>query len=189
LAWFEFVAEQGDAVKHGHDSDVALSEESDDVAHASPTNGANWSRWIAPAGLAIGVAALVLTLVQWFHGNGSPSFSDQQVKDAKTSVCAAYAKVHRAVVVNTHLEPSPEGDPLAVATSARLALYGGGSYLRDHLTSAPATPADLAKAVDTLATTLEDLGVNYLAGATPLVQDPLRHNLDGQLADVDGRCK
>ena len=53
----------------------------------------------------------------------------------------------------------------------------------------PATPADLAKAVDSLATTLEDLAVNYLAGATALVQDPLRHNLDGQLVDVDGRCK
>jgi hypothetical protein len=78
---------------------------------------------------------------------------------------------------------------LAVATSARLALYGGGSYLRDHLTRAPATPADLAKAVDSLATTLEDLAVNYLAGATALLQDPLRHNLDGQLVDVDERCK
>ena len=176
-------------MKHSEESVAELPLESDAVGRPPAAGMANWSRWIAPAGLAAGLLALTLTLVQWFHGNGSPSFSDQQVKDAKTSVCAAYAKVHRAVVVNTHLEPSPEGDPLAVATSARLALYGGGSYLRDHLTSAPATPADLAKAVDTLATTLEDLGVNYLAGATPLVQDPLRHNLDGQLADVDGRCK
>jgi hypothetical protein len=176
-------------VKHSEESVAELPLESDAVGRPPAAGTANWSRWIAPAGLAAGLLALTLTLVQWFHGNGSPSFSDQQVKDAKTSVCAAFTAVHRAVVVNTHLEPSPEGDPVAVATSARLALYGGGSYLRDHLTRTPATPADLAKAVGSLATTLEDLAVNYLAGATALVQDPLRHNLDGQLVDVDGRCK
>ena len=77
----------------------------------------------------------------------------------------------------------------AVATSARLALYGGGSYLRDRLTKEPATPEDLAKAVDSLATTLENLAVNYLADVPGFVQDPLRHNLDGQLVDVEGRCK
>jgi hypothetical protein len=157
---------------------------------------ASWSRWIALAGLAVGVVALTLTLVQWFHppshGNGAPSFSDQQVKDAKTSVCAAYTNVHRAVTINTHLQNPPDGGPigpLAVATSARLALFGGGSYLHDRLTKEPATPEDLAKAVDSLATTLEDLGVNYLAEVSGFVQDPLRHKLDGQLVDVDGRCK
>ena len=79
--------------------------------------------------------------------------------------------------------------PLAVATSARLALYGGGSYLRDRLTKEPATPEDLAKAVDSLVFTLENLAVNYLADVPGFVQDPLRHNLDGQLVDIDGRCK
>ena len=178
-------------MKHSEESGAELSLESDAVGRSPAVGRANWSRWIAPAGLAFGVVALTLTLVQWFHppSHGTTSFSDQQVKDAKTSVCAAYTNVHRAVVVNTHLEPSPNGDPLAVATSARLALYGGGSYLRDRLTQEPATPADLAKAVDSLATTLEDLAVNYLADVPPFVQDPLRHNLDRQLVDVDGRCK
>ncbi|MGA9490622.1 MAG: hypothetical protein WBV80_10295 [Mycobacterium sp.] len=180
-------------MKYSEDSGAESSLDSDTVGHSTALGRAVWSRWIAPAGLAIGVVALALTLVQWFdpssQGNGSPSFSDQQIKEAKTSVCAAYTTVHRAVVVNTHLEPSPNGDSLAVATSARLALYGGGSYLRDHLARAPATPADLAKAVDSLATTLEDLAVNYLADVPGFVQDQLRRNLDGQLVDVDGRCK
>jgi hypothetical protein len=183
-------------VKHSEDSGAESSLDSDNAARSMALGGSVWSRWIAPAGLAIGVLALTLTLVQWFHpsshGNGSPSFSDQQAKDAKTSVCAAYTIVHRAVAINTHLEDPPSGGPvgpLAVATSARLALYGGGSYLRDRLTKEPATPEDLAKAVDSLATTLEDLAVNYLADVPPFVQDPLRHNLDGQLVDVEGRCK
>jgi hypothetical protein len=182
-------------VKHSEDSGAESSPDSDNAARSTALGGSGWSRWIAPAGLAVGMLALTLTLVQWLHpshGNGSPSFSDQQAKDAKTSICAAYTIVHRAVTINTHLEDPPNGGPvgpLAVATSARLALYGGGSYLRDRLTKEPATAEDLAKAVDSLATTLEDLGVNYLAGTTALVQDPLRHNLDGHLVDIEGRCK
>jgi hypothetical protein len=183
-------------VKHSEDSGAEPSLESDTVGRSPAVGTANWSRWIAPAGLAVGVVALTLTLVQWFHpsshGHGSPSFSDQQVKDAKTSVCGAYTTVHRAVAINTHLQNPPDGGPigpLAVATSARLALYGGGSYLRDRLTKEPATPEDLAKAVDSLATTLENLAVNYLADVPGFVQDPLRQHLDGQLVDIDGRCK
>jgi hypothetical protein len=180
-------------VKHSEDSGAESSLDSDSAGRSSAVGRANWSRWIAPAGLAAGVVALTLTLVQWFHpsshGHGSPSFSDQQIKNAKTSVCGAYTSVHRAVAKNTHLEAPADGDPLAVATSARLALYGGGSYLRDRLAKEPATPEDLAKAVDSLATTLEDLGVGYLAGAPAFTLDPLRHNLDGQLVDIDGRCK
>jgi len=184
-------------VKHSEDSAAESSLDSDTAGHSTALGTAVRSRWIAPAGLVAGVVALTLTLVQWFHhpashGNGSPSFSDQQVKDAKTSVCAAYTTVHRAVAINTHLQNPPGGGPvgsLAAATSARLALYGGGSYLRDRLTKQPATPEDLAKAVESLATTLEDLAVNYLADAPGFVQDPLRHNLDERLVDVDGRCK
>ena len=183
-------------MKHSEDSGAESSLDSDTAGHSTALGRAVRSRWIAPAGLAAGVVALTLTLVQWFHpashGNGSPSFSDQQVKDAKTSVCAAYTTVHRAVAINTHLQNPPDGGPigpLAVATSARLALYGGGGYLRDRLTKEPATPADLAMAVESLATTLEDVAVNYLADVPGFVQDPLRHKLDGQLVDVDGRCK
>jgi hypothetical protein len=93
------------------------------------------------------------------------------------------------VVTNTHLERSPDGGPLAVATSARLALYGEGGYLQEHLTREPATPVDLANAVTTMATTLEDLGMNHLANAPAFAQDQLRQNLDGQMLDVERLCK
>jgi hypothetical protein len=190
--------DQGDAVKHSEDSRAEPSSDADrdTVERSTALGSTGWSRWIAPAGLVIGLVALVLALVQWFHplsnGSASPSFSAQQAKDAKTSVCAAYTTVHRAVAMNTNLENPPDGGPLGplvVATSARLALYGGGSYLRDRLASQPAAPADLTKAIDSLATTLEDLAVNYLAGVPALTQDQLRHNLDAQLVDVDGLCK
>ena len=137
-------------MKHSEDTVAEPSITSDIVQRSSAVGMANWTRWIPVAALLIGVAALTLALIQWFDpaSHRSASFSDQQVKDAKTSVCAAYTSVQRAVAINTHLEPSADRSPIAVATSARLALYGGGGYPRDRVASEPATPADLAKAVD-----------------------------------------
>jgi len=166
--------------------------ESDAVESPAP-DGWKLSRWTALAALTIAVLALTLTLVQWFHSashnSASPVYTDQQVKDAKKNICAANMIVSRAVITNTHLESSPVDGPLAVATSARLALYGGGGYLQERLAREPAAPADLTNAVTSMAITLEDLGINYLSGAPAFAQDRLRQNLDGQMSDVDRLCK
>jgi hypothetical protein len=178
------------------DSDAEPWPERDAVESSPIPVASRLSGWITLAALVIAVIALTLAIVDWFHpsshDSASATFSDQQVRTAKTNVCAAYMIVGRAVVTNTHLQIPPDGgpmSPLAVATSARLALYGGGSYLRDRLSREPATPGDLTKAVNSMATTLEDLGINYLAGAPDFTQDQLRHNLDAQISDVKGLCK
>ncbi len=75
-----------------------------------------------------------------------------------------------------------------MATSARLALVGSGTYLKDRLAANTAAPADLADAANSFANTIEQLGVNYLAGEDASVQDPLRHDLDTQIAQLDKLC-
>lgn len=151
------------------------------------------SRWAALGALAIAVIALTLTVALWIHppshSSASPTFTNQQVKQARTNVCAAYMTVHRAVVTNTNFESSPDDGPLAVATSARLAVYSGGGHLQERLTREPATPATLTTAVTSRPPRPEDLGVNYLADATAFTQDQLRRNLDGQMLDVERLCK
>ena len=106
--------------------------QADGVDRPSAPGASELSRWTMFAALTIAVIALILTVVQWIHpwshNNASPAFTNQQVKDAKADVSTACKAVHRAVVTNTHLESSSDGGPLAVATSARLALYGGGAY-------------------------------------------------------------
>jgi hypothetical protein len=52
-----------------------------------------------------------------------------------------------------------------VATNARLALLGGGAYLKDRVDANSAAPGDLVNAVSNFANTIEQLGVNYLIGA------------------------
>lgn len=166
----------------------------EDFPDAAPTTNRSWkSRWPTFAGPAIAVLALIVALVALFNPfhSGSPTFNAEQSGDAKTNVCTAYTIAHQAVVINTHLVNPHGNDPvgtLAVAGNARLALLGGGAYLRDRLEAEPATPADLAKAVTAMAGTIEQLGVNYLAGATSAAQDPLRKNLDQEVKIIDKLC-
>ena len=91
-------------------------------------------------------------------------------------------------------QPNPRpGDPVAAdaqAANVRLAMIGGGSFLKETVDAEPATPADLAKAVTSVATTLQWMGVNYLAGnQSHAVLDPLKNKLDSTGADIQKLCK
>jgi hypothetical protein len=165
-------------------------EDSRGEAHRPAKRG--WkSRWPTFAALAIAVLALAIAGLAWFRPVQSPAFTAQETADAKTNVCTASKVARQAVVTNTHLV-NPRGNDqigtLAVAANARLALLGGGAYLRDRLDAEPATPADLAKALKAMAGTMEQLGINYLAGSTSTAQDPLRNNLDKEIAAINKLC-
>ena len=143
------------------------------------------------AALAIALIAVAVAIAAWIRPGTSHSYSDQQSAQAKTNVCAAWAPVRKAVYMGT---PNPhQGDPvagLAVAANVRLSMLGGGSYLRETLAAEPATPADLAKAVNSMATTLERMGINHLArNETPAVMAPLKQNLTSEGAQIDKLCK
>lgn len=147
-------------------------------------------RVITFAALALAVIAVAVAIMAWFRTEG-PSYNDQQTAQAKKSVCSTFNAVRQGVVINTHLEDPVPGDAigqLAVAANARLALLGGGAYLRDRVAAEPATPADLAQAVNSIADTIEQLGSAYLANATADVLDPLRHNLDSQITQANKLC-
>jgi hypothetical protein len=148
--------------------------------------------WPVYAALAIAVIAVVLAALAYFHpAHNSASATAQQGGDAKANVCSAYAAAQKAVVINTHLQSTNPHDPIAqfsVATNARLALLGGGAYLHERLAANTAAPADLANAVNSMANTIQQLGINYLNRATPDVQDPLRNDLKSEITQIDKLC-
>ena len=144
------------------------------------------------ASLALAVIALAVAIAAFFRPvhESAPTFSSQQTADGKTHLCSAYVTVRQGVVANTHLANPVPNDPagqLAVAANARLALIGGGTFLRDRLAAEPAAPADLTKAVGSMASTIEELGVGYLAGLNSAL-DPLRHNLDSEISQINNLC-
>jgi hypothetical protein len=177
-------------------SDVSAPEAVEAVdSPCSPSsrNAQSLPSWLTFAALAIALVAVAFSVFGWFLPTpNSDKFSAEQAADAKRQICQASTRVRQAVVTNTHRANPVHGDPgsaLAVAANARLALYGGGAYLQDRLAKQPATPADLAKAVDSLANTLQELGIGYLADAPDAAQQPLRKGLSSELDQVDKLCQ
>ena len=132
----------------------------------------NPSRWVAPAALLVALAAVALAV--WALVKGPSETSAQHVGgDPKERACTAFQTVTTAVRLQTHADLGP--DPVAVeavAANARLALFGGGQYLMSRISSD--TPPDLADAVRSFATNLEDIGMNALAGFSN--SDPAQTN-------------
>jgi hypothetical protein len=176
------------------DTPVVQSAEKQAAVDKAPSTSpwAQASRWSMFATLAIALVALVLAGLAYFqptHTSGTAI--PQQGGDAKANVCTAYHAAHNAVVINTHLQSPNPKDPtaeLSVATSARLALVGGGTYLKERLAANSAAPTDLVNAVDAVANTIEQLGINYLNRAAADAQETLRRDLNTQIGAADKLC-
>lgn len=163
--------------------------ESPNEPSAPTSRWSDASKWPTYAALALALIALVLAGLAYFMPSNKGASVAQQGGDAKANVCTAYAAAHKAVVINTHLESQNPDLQLAIAANARLALIGGGAYLRDRLDANTGAPADLVTAANSFATTVEQLGINYLIQAGAGVQDPLRNQLNSQITDLDKLCK
>jgi hypothetical protein len=158
--------------------------------HSSPLRWWASPRATAFVALAIAMIAVAVAIAAWVRPSFWHSFSDEQSAQAKVTVCAAWAPVRKSVWVGT---PNPRpGDPVAadaVAANVRLAMLGGGSFLKETLAAEPAAATDLAKAVNSVAITLEWMGINYLAGnQSHGVLDPLKDKLDSEGAEIDKLC-
>lgn len=157
-------------------------------------------RWSLVAALALAVVSLGVGIVGWFHRQphdkpspapSAPTFTSQQISDAKENVCAAH-RIVRQAGVGCHRQIAGRVSGYRVGLigiqHGRLALYSGGDYLLRRLTAEPATPAELRDAVRSLANALQELAVNYLAGAPDSVVTPLRLALERDTRAVDPLC-
>ena len=130
-------------------------------------------RWPMFASLVIALAAVGLAIGCWFRPSpttqepSKPTYTDQQVADAKAKMCAAFGKVDHALDVADARRGS--NDPtavLAAATSERQALDAGSRYLVAKLADEPATPPDLATAIRNQADSYQESLIDYLDGLT-----------------------
>ncbi|WP_319458270.1 hypothetical protein [Mycobacterium sp. RTGN3] len=123
------------------------------------------SRWatVAPALIAVVALGVAIWALLRPPSDTPPPPSSQQVADAKGRACAAYNTVRTAVARQTQADLGT--DPIAsqaVAANARLAMAVGSQHLVDNLS--PAVPPELAELLRSLATDLQDLTINALAG-------------------------
>ena len=145
------------------------------------------------------IVALLVTLgiaiVGWFRPlpakpPPAPSYSQQQVADAKVKICSTYEQIRRAVVAST--SRSGGDDPtatLAVAANARTALYDGGDYLAKTLAQQAATPPELAKAIQALVNSYQQLAIGYMAEVPDSDLQSARDAVSNAGTAVYGLCK
>jgi hypothetical protein len=67
--------------------------------------------------------------------------------------------------------------------------HGAEPWSEPDAVNSPAAPGDFTNAVDSMATTLEDLGISYLAGAPAFAQDQIGCGLGSQISDVNRLCR
>jgi hypothetical protein len=150
------------------------------------------SRWGTLTAALIAVVALGVAIWALLRppANSVPSPTAQQIAEAKGRACAAYSTVRTAVALQTHAEVST--DPIAaqaVAANARLAMAFGSQYLTDDVN--PAVPPELADLMRSLATDLQDLTINALAGLpdNDAGQVARLHDVEAKSAKIVELCK
>lgn len=119
-----------------------------------------------------------------------PTFTDAQRDEAKAKVCDAFLVVSAGVANSSALQVE-EGDAVgtvAIATNARLALYGGGQYMLNRVD--PATAPDLAEAARAFGNALMDVGA---AAVAQIPSDDAAHqervkDADEENAKLQGIC-
>jgi hypothetical protein len=147
------------------------------------------------------MVALLVTLgvamVGWFRPlpakpPPAPTYSSQQVAEAKTAVCTAYEQVRKAGdAAGARNGGSDPTAILTVATSTRQVLEVGSRYLITKLDAEPATPPDLAATVRKLADVYQEMTVDYLDGLSNSDPElgPLLRAGDDAHSTIQGLCK
>jgi hypothetical protein len=153
------------------------------------------ARWPMFVMLLITLVAVGAAIAAWLrpipHNTSAtppaPTYSEQQVSDAKAKVCAAYAKIHHAVDVNA---PRSGGDDpmaqLTVAVNMRQVYVVGSAYLLTTIADEPATPGDLAAATSKVARLFQGLTLDGLTSDANS-QDYDAVNQTG--TTIEGLCK
>jgi hypothetical protein len=117
----------------------------------------------------------------------APTYGEQQVADAKSKVCAAYAKVQNVVSVNVARTAGDDpNSQLLIAVNARQVFAIGSAYLMTTLAEEPATPADLAAAANDLAHLYQVMILDGLVGDR---NDPAHNAADQAGFKIQGLCK
>lgn len=158
------------------------------------------TQWSSFAALAIALISLGVAAAAWLRPppeartatESPPTFTDEQVAQAKANICAEFNIVNRAIVINTHRTnptPSSEIGDLVTGLYGNVTIYQGGDYLLDLAATEPAVPSKLGDAIRSLGNAMKRLGVIDLTLETDSVRDPLLTTVNNDIILVDQLCK
>lgn len=141
------------------------------------------------------LVTLAVAIVGWFRPIPRkppplPTYSSEQIADAKAAICTAYEHVRKAGdLAGARSGGSDPTGQLTVATSSRQVFDAGSRYLSTKLAEQPATPSDLAAAVRKLASVYQQLAIDYLAEAPDSETEPLIRAGTEAHTTIAGLCR
>jgi hypothetical protein len=153
------------------------------------------ARWPMFVMLLVTLGAVAAAVAAWLRpmphnppvSPPAPSYSEQQVADAKSKVCAAYSKVQNVVTVNVARTAGDDpNSQLLIAVNQRQVFVIGSAYLMTTLAEQPATPADLAAAASDLAHLYQVITLDGLVGDR---NDPAHNAATDDGFKIQGLCK
>lgn len=145
--------------------------------------------------IVIAVIAVAVAIGAWFRPVPKPetpaakTYSEQEIADAKKSVCDAFKDANRGVQAAGRRNEGP--DPiavLAVAANVRLALTAGSAYMLQSVDNNQAAPDDLKSAVEELAGTYRKVAVAQLGEASQDELDPMYKSGDETTNKIKQAC-
>jgi hypothetical protein len=160
---------------------------------AQPPRGP--ARWPVVVMFAITLVAVGAAVAAWLRpmpeaksaAPSAPTFSAQQVADAKAKVCAAYWKGQNASSANqTRSGGDAPNAQLLIAVNMRQVFMSSSVYLLNTLAEEPAAPADLATAATKLADLFQVITLDGLAGD---LNDPAHNAANETGFVIENLCK
>jgi hypothetical protein len=153
------------------------------------------ARWPTFVMLVITLVAVGAAIAAWLRPiphetstkPAAPTYSEQQVADAKSKVCAAFEKVHSVIQLNsTRAGGEDANSQLLVAVNARQILMTGSAYLLTVLSDEPATPQDLAAPINKVARLYQTVTLDGLASDLSI---PKQNEANATGSQIESLCK
>ncbi|MGO9383211.1 MAG: hypothetical protein ACLP4W_14245 [Mycobacterium sp.] len=141
------------------------------------------------------LVTLGVAIVGWFRpvpakSPPPPTYTAQQVADAKAKVCAAHDKVHNAIKASSARDRGTDPTAqLVFAINGQQAILAGSEYLRTMLSEQPATPNELAKTVQRLTDIFQELVVDYQNNLSDPEMEPTLRAGDDATLEIERLCK
>jgi hypothetical protein len=192
-----------DEANQGNGSKHAAPEAATDDDAEQPEGSGRSPVVIAVIAMLLAIGTLGVSAYMWRNpltlidaptaaptGAPEPTFTDAQREEAKAKVCDAFLVVSTGVANSSGMQAA-DGDAIgaiAIATNARLALYGGGQYMLNRVDAA--TEPQLAEAARAFGNALMDVGAAAVANIPsddPAHQERVK-DADEENAKLQGIC-
>ena len=138
--------------------------------------------------LALGLAAAAFFKPKHDDAPAAPQYSDQQVADAKKSVCDAYNDAHEATRNAGGLRSDDANQKFMISINTRLAFNTAADHLLAAAEQNPAAPSGLIAAAKALAFSYQKIVLAQTAEAPSDALDRLYTEADTSVDSIKQAC-